>query len=263
MNRSVTVLMYHAVSDAPARDAGADPHYAVSREQFRRHLQVVAAAGARAASVLELLEQPQVRQRRVAFTFDDGHVSNADAAADLLAHGGAADFFVNPSTVGTRHHLSWAALRDMAEAGMSIQSHGQHHRYLDELSPREVEAELAESKREIEDRLGRPVTLFAPPGGRVAPGLGALAERLGYRAVCSSRVGLWQLGRGSWDVPRLAVLATTSTAQLRRWVEQSGWELAVRQLRYQVLAAAKRTLGNGGYERLRRVLLGGAGEGGR
>lgn len=262
MTKAVTVLMYHAVSDADGHSAGADAHYAVTREQFRRHLGLVASAGARPASVASLLAQPGAPGGRVGFTFDDGHASNAQAADDLAAHGGSADFFVNPSTVGTPNHLSWAALREMADAGMSIQSHGQHHRYLDELSPAEVEAELADSKREIEDRLGRPVTLFAPPGGRVAPGLGALAARLGYEAVCSSRVSLWQRDAGSWDVPRLAVLMSTSDAQLRRWVEQRAWELAARQLRYRVLAAAKGALGNGRYERLRRALLG-AGEGGR
>lgn len=260
---TVTVLMYHAVDDAAGQSAGADSHYSVSRARFRRHLELVSAAGSRAASVASLLAQPDTGSPRVGFTFDDGHASNADAAADLVAHGGSADFFVNPSTVGTPHHLSWAALRDMAAAGMSIQSHGQHHRYLDELSEREVEAELFDSKREIEDRIGRQVSLFAPPGGRVAPGLGELASRLGYQAVCSSRVSLWQRDAGTWDVPRLAVLASTTEVQLRRWIEQRTWELAARQLRYRVLAAAKSTLGNGRYERLRRALLGGAGEGGR
>ena len=260
--KAITVLMYHAVADAQGSE-GADPHYAVTRAQFRRHLELVAAAGARAASVESLIAQPELHGTHVGFTFDDGHASNADAAADLLAHGGSGDFFVNPSTVGTPHHLSWTALREMADVGMSIQSHGQHHRYLDELSPAEVEAELADSKREIEDRLGRPVTLFAPPGGRVAPGLGDVARRLGYQAVCSSRVSLWHRDAGRWDVPRLAVLTTTSDVQLRRWVEQRGWELAVRRVRYQVLTAAKRALGNGRYERLRSALLGSAGEGAR
>ena len=259
MTRTVTVLMYHAVGDEAGHTEGADAHYAVGSGQFRRHLECVRAAGGTAASVADLLGRPQAPGMRVGFTFDDGHVSNARAADDIAAHGGTADFFVNPSTVGTRHYLSWAELRDMASAGMSIQSHGQHHRYLDELTPQEVKAELGDSKREIEDRLGQPVTLFAPPGGRVAPGLGDIARRLGYHAVCSSRVGLWRRDHGAWDIPRLAVLQSTTDEQLQRWVEQRTWELAARQMRYRLLTAAKSALGNGRYERLRRVLLGGGG----
>lgn len=256
MSDAITVLMYHALARGDGRTEGADPHYAVSRAQFRRHLQMIGAAGKRVSSVAELLGAHRAQTGCVAFTFDDGHVSNAEAVEDLVAHGGSADFFVNPGMVGKRHHLSWTTLRAMADAGMSIQSHGQNHRYLDELCASEVEAELADSKREIEDRLGRAVAVFAPPGGRVVPGLGDLARRVGYRAVCSSRAGLWRPEGRTWDVPRMAVLASTSDTQLRRWVEQNALDLAVGALRYRLLGAAKGVLGNERYERFRRALLG-------
>jgi peptidoglycan/xylan/chitin deacetylase (PgdA/CDA1 family) len=191
----------------------------------------------------------------VAMTFDDGHASNAAAAEELAALGFSADFFVNPSTVGTAGYLSWDELKAMAAMGMSIQSHGYFHRYLDELTPDQVMSELVDSKREIENRIGQEVTVFAPPGGRTAAGMADVAARAGYSAVCTSRVGIWQVNASHWQIPRLAVLKSTTEAQFLRWIEKEWQEIAAQRARYVVLSSAKRLLGNRGYERLRLGLL--------
>lgn len=258
----VVVLMYHAVADQP--DAGADAHYSVSRTAYGEQLKRLADRGMRALHVAAVAALPAVPQAgqgggAVALTFDDGHASNAFAAEQLARHGWSADFFVNPSSVGQPHFLSWADLREMAAMGMSIQSHGQHHRFLDELTPHEVEAELADSKRAIEDQLGQQVAVFAPPGGRQSPNLADVAKRLGYRMVCTSRVGAWRLAGDAFDIPRLAVLASTSPQRFVSWIEQRRSEMLKQQLRYEVLASAKRLLGNGAYQRLRAGLLGSKG----
>mgnify|MGYP003575639539 CR=1 FL=1 len=255
MKHTVTVLMYHAVGDARGDCAGADPHYAVTSRQFEAHLALARAAGKGVRSVADLLREPALAATHVGFTFDDGHGSNGPAAERIARDGGSADFFVNPSQVGAPHYLGWADLRRMADAGMSIQSHGQDHRYLDEMSPDEVVAQVRDSKRHIEDRIGRPVTVFAPPGGRVAPNLRQAAQDAGYVSVCSSRVGLWHTADGAWDVPRLAVLQGTPDAQFDRWVRQDRWEVTRQRTRYALLTSAKRLLGNQGYERLRGRLL--------
>lgn len=258
MGKVVTVLMYHGVGDENGACPGADPHYAVSGPQFRSHLALAREAGLRVRSVRSVLDADPV-EPVVAFTFDDGHASNGPAAELIARDGGSADFFINPSSVGTPNYLGWSELRAMADAGMSIQSHGYHHRYLDDLSPAEVQDELVRSRQVIEDKLGRAVSLYAPAGGRMPSDMRQVAAKAGYQAVCSSRVGLWDLGGGAWDVPRLAVLDTTSDAQISRWMTQDWWEIANRRGRYLLLRSAKRMLGNQAYERLRGRFLPAAG----
>jgi len=255
MNSTVTVLMYHALGNECGACAGAEAHYTVTWRQFDSHLALTAQAGLRVSSVAQLLAAPADCAPSVAFTFDDGHGSNGPAAERIARVGGSADFFINPSRVGKPHNLGWSDLRSMADAGMSIQSHGQDHCYLNELSPAEVMAQLVDSKKAIEDQLGRPVTLFAPPGGRVTPNLRVVAARAGYAAVCSSRVGLWHTREGPWDVPRLAVLQSTSDTQLARWLGHDWWEITNRRARYLILTSARRLLGNHRYGRLRVRLL--------
>lgn len=247
----VSVLMYHAIVDDGEDTAGADLHYAVSRATFGHHIELARRAGLVVSSVRALLDSP--RDHAVAFTFDDGHASNAWAAEALHAAGASADFFVNSAHVGQRGFLDWAALRDMAAAGMSIQSHGHQHRYLDELDPSGVEDELRRSKQAIEDGIGRPVTLFAPPGGRVAPGLTELSKRLGYEAVCSSRVGVWR--GGAHEIPRFAILRSTTPQRTEGWIARRPREVLASTLRYELLRAGKGLLGNGAYDKLRAALL--------
>jgi peptidoglycan/xylan/chitin deacetylase (PgdA/CDA1 family) len=253
----VTVLMYHAMSGCahePDRPVdGADPYYAVTQSHFAEQLAMLAVSGQAPTSVQRLLQDGSTRG--VALTFDDGHESNAWAADLLAQRGGAADFFVNPSTVGTRHHLSWTELRSMAAAGMSIQSHGWSHRYLDELHVDQVHEELVRSKATIEDRLGQPVTLFAPPGGRQPRGFARLAQQAGYERVCSSRVDVWRVNKVTAEVPRVAVVDSTTAEQFWRWIVRDDGEFAHQRRRHRLLALAKRVLGNQRYDRLRARLL--------
>lgn len=255
MREKLTVLMYHALGTANGLRDTADPHYAVTEAAFARHLDAVREAGLRGSAIGPLLDGGAAAGV-VGLTFDDGHVSNLKAVDALAQRDFTAEFFVNPATVGTQGHLGWAELREMAAAGMSIQSHGFHHRYLDMLSPQDVMTELVDSRREIEDRMGRTVSVFAPPGGRAPAGLAEVAAEAGYRALCTSVAGVWHMADGAWCVPRLAVLASTTEERLLRWVRCDWRELATQRARHAVLSSAKRALGNARYERLRQTLLG-------
>ena len=119
--------MYHAVGVDGG--PGADPHYTVTAARFGEHIEACCCLGGGALSARDWLEGGA----GVIVTFDDGHESNHRVAFPaLVATGASADFFVNPAQVGTEGFATWAQLREMAAARMSIQSHGLDHRhYLD------------------------------------------------------------------------------------------------------------------------------------
>jgi peptidoglycan/xylan/chitin deacetylase (PgdA/CDA1 family) len=248
----VTVLMYHAVGDGVL--LAADPHYTVGLRDFDRQLGFIRARNLRATSVRSLLAQG-MREGSVAITFDDGHETNARAADSVAACGGTADFFVNPATIGSAGFLDWRALREMARSGHSIQSHGLSHRYLDELTEGEVRSELHDSKARIEDGIGQPVTIFAPPGGRVTAAVVRLVREAGYEALCGSAAALWRQPGSRGPIPRLAVTAGLDARRFERWIRQEYLEMARMRLRHAALLAAKGLLGNGPYERVRLALL--------
>jgi len=246
--------MYHALSDGGPTDPGQDPHYTIPKEAFARHLDM-AVAGGGARSARDWLDQRS--DAPFVLTFDDGHISNyALAYPELKRHGCNADFFVNPEHVGRPEFASWVHLREMAEGGMSIQSHSYSHRYLTALTPHELREELTRSKSAIEQAVGQPVTLLAPPGGRMPRKLGEIAREIGYRWILSSRPGQIHAGARGPILPRMAVTAQLDETTLRSWLQGDATALTRARVRYAALAGLKGILGDQRYERLRGRLLG-------
>jgi peptidoglycan/xylan/chitin deacetylase (PgdA/CDA1 family) len=252
----VVVLLYHAIA-SPRPGAVPDPHYTLPADRFERQLDAIVAAGGGSSAADGLRMESTVP---VLITFDDGRESDYASAFPLLVKRGLrADFFVNPARVGTPGYCGWSQLREMAMAGMSIQSHGWDHRYFTDLAPQALDEDLRRSRQEIEDRVGQPVTLVAPPGGRAPRGLVARALRQGYTHVLGSRPGRWRRADGSPDVPRFALTAVLADSSLQRWLSGDRVALARIVLRWRVLETAKHVLGDRAYERVRARLLGAPG----
>lgn len=250
MPASTIALMYHAIGEGAA--ANADPHYTVARERFARQLGHCARVGGAVVSARDWL----TGRPGVIVTFDDGDETNYRVAWPLLATLGAtADFFVNPAQVGTPGYATWAELREMSDAGMSIQSHGLDHRnYLTTLSPSRLRDELRRARLEIEEKIGQPVTLLAPPGGRAPPDLERVAREVGYAHVFGSNPGT--IGRDRRHTHgRFAVTAGLDQRTFESLLRGGSARLRA-QLRYTVLALAKRALGDDMYERTRARFTG-------
>lgn len=242
-------LMYHALTGPGSPDAGQDPHYSIAPPALEAHLALFASRGAVAVSARDWLGGAE----GTVVTFDDGHLSNYTLAFPrLVAQSARADFFVNPARVGSHGFADWPQLREMAAAGQSIQSHGWDHRYFTELPPAALREDLTRSRKAIEDAIGQPVTLLAPPGGRSPPGLAAFARSCGYSHVLGSQPGRLH-DRAAPLLPRMAVTASLDAATLEGWLQGRG--IARARLRYALLGLAKRVLGTRGYEHLRRRLL--------
>ncbi|MBN8739241.1 MAG: hypothetical protein BGP24_09275 [Lysobacterales bacterium 69-70] len=249
---STLALMYHAVGETAGGTA--DAHYRIGCEDLRHQLAACAAYGPLTSARSWLAGGDGV-----ILTFDDGDASHyAEALPLLLARHAQADFFVNPATVGQRGFVTWGQLREMAELGMSIQSHGYEHRYLTSLSPQELERSLLRARLTIEQQVGEPVRLLAPPGGRMPPDLGAIARDCGYSHVLCSRPGRVRRDAANGALPRLAVVAALPPAVLQRWLTGQG--LLRLRLRYAALDLAKRAVGDNAYESLRRRWLAAAAE---
>jgi peptidoglycan/xylan/chitin deacetylase (PgdA/CDA1 family) len=175
----------------------------------------------------------------------------------LHERGLTADFFVNPVNAGRPGFASWMQLREMSDAGMSVQSHGYTHTYFTHHDTPALRDELVRSKNEIEQRVGKPVTLLAPPGGRCPSRLEILARECGYEAVLDSVPGVFKRHAAPGRLPRVAITAGHQADEVVHWAKGGDAALRRHRLRYHALALAKRTLGDSRYERVRTALLGG------
>ena len=150
--------------------------------------------------------------------------------------------------------LDWPALREMAAAGMEIGSHSLTHPFMHRLSPADIRREFEESKRILEDGLGRPVTFASLPRGSAAPGMGGLIAALGYRAFCTSEPGLVSAATDPFAMPRIAIKRRTSAAFLRHVLAGRPLTLATLRSCHVVKRLGKRLVGADRWRRARVAL---------
>jgi len=105
----------------------------------------------------------------VSLTFDDGYLNHIVIARYLAALGVRATFFIITHLKEFEGKLLLSQyeefIAELAKLGHEVGSHTCTHRVLTELSQNELEKELRESKRYLEDVLGREVHGLAYPYG--------------------------------------------------------------------------------------------------
>jgi peptidoglycan/xylan/chitin deacetylase (PgdA/CDA1 family) len=197
------VLTYHHIGDGPE-------WYNVSAADFEHQLVYLRESGYVAVSVVQLADglegRTQLPPRPIVITFDDGYEDNFLAAFPILERQGMrGTFFVVTGKMGNADYMSWNQAREMNARGMELGSHTVNHYTLNEINLRELERELLTSRVMLENNLPASAPIFANPFGETAPAVVELLERTGYRAACSSVVGVNRPGENPYMIRRMSV----------------------------------------------------------
>ncbi len=102
----------------------------------------------------------------------------------------------------------------MQGAGMQIESHGPSHRDLTTLSKEEQLNELVESKKTIEEKLGKTVRHFCYPSGRYSEASLALVKSAGYETATTTKSGVASYTVSPYELPRLRIVNTTDFSSI-------------------------------------------------
>jgi peptidoglycan/xylan/chitin deacetylase (PgdA/CDA1 family) len=198
-HRRIAVLGYHKIG------ARADSHcswFYIPEDTFERQLRWVLDSGWQvigAGGFLDALAQPDsLGQNSVLLTFDDGYRSMRDGALEQLRRLGLpAVLFVPSGCIGGTNAFDagiepeeaicdWGDLAHLSEHGVSIQSHGVSHRRFSSLDETEMEREVGDSKRTLEDGLDHAVDMLSYPYGDCGKDRICSAQalrRAGYKAA--------------------------------------------------------------------------------
>lgn len=147
VGRSV-VVNFHGVGDPLRAFAPGEDAVWLTRAAFEAALDVVA---------------PRADVR---ITIDDGNVSDLTIAVPALhARRLTATFFLPAGLLGRPGFLDAAQARELADAGMTVGSHGMLHRAWTGVSQDELDREIVGARDQLEQILGRPVREAACPFG--------------------------------------------------------------------------------------------------
>lgn len=192
----VTGVCFHGVgAPGPAADAEAAGYF-IRRDVFLAVLD-------------ELTAHPEAD-----LTFDDGYASDVDIALPALAERGlSARFFPLAGRLGSPGHVDTGGVRALAEAGMTIGSHGMRHRSWRGLDARAEHEELGLARWLIADAAGTPVSSVACPFGGYDRRLLAALRGYGYTQVFTS--DRRRARAGDWLQPRYSIRGHDTLATVR------------------------------------------------
>lgn len=231
--QGLPVLVYHQLRESG--NTPADSLTAISLQHFEQQMRLLHDEGYTTLSsgdIVAYLQGKPFPENSVAIHFDDGWRSAKLAIPVLRRYGFKASFFIiaGAGEPEGSPHLTWAEILPIAQdAHYDMQSHSMTHPWKpgDTLpdwqagatpgkSAANVAWELAESRRQLEEKLGRPVPMFAWPKGYYNDALIAQAQQAGYTALFTVDGGLNQPGGDVLRIRRTMVDGRCGIAAFRQ-----------------------------------------------
>lgn len=220
----VPVLMYHYVDAEPPPVGRYADGLTVRTPDFIEEMDYLVDHGYHSVTLsdvyLAMAGMRALPDKPVALTFDDGGLDNYQVAFPLLRERRlTATFFVITKTVGGAGQMSWEQLREMADAGMSIQSHTVSHPDLPSASDGRLRSELVDSRTAIQQALGRPVYAVAYPAGSYDQRVVTAAKDAGYVMGVATSKGRGLSKEGIFEITRRRVQAFLPLVNFERLLD--------------------------------------------
>jgi|SRR5579883_2596917 len=190
-------------------------------------------------------------------TFDDGHITQLRNGAPVLQRFGCpAKFFVTVGWVGVDpEYFTWDDIREVHQLGYTIGTHGWSHKFFTQCSPKELERELVDSKKALEDTLGFPITTLSFPGGRHSKTVIDACAKAGYDEVYTSEAWAKPVGGPVKVFGRMVVTGDMTAERLVQLLNCNGRQPLASRIMGSSKATAKTILGDNLYYRIWSVLV--------
>jgi peptidoglycan/xylan/chitin deacetylase (PgdA/CDA1 family) len=218
----VPILMYHYVSYPPPDADRYRLDLSVTPDQFAAQLGWLRDNGYTTVSLddlyLALTEGYPLPPRPVILTFDDGYADAYDHAFRLLEqYDMVGTFFVVTEWIDQQRpgYLTWPQAREMAEAGMAIQSHSRTHPDLTNGCDYDcLVYQLLGSVQTIEAEIGVRPRFFCYPSGRYDPMVMEVLRQVDVVAAVTTQGGTLHVSDRPLELKRARVRGTTGLGEV-------------------------------------------------
>lgn len=164
-NKGIPVLMYHSIAYEKGNELR------IPKEKFREQMRFLKEKGYTTLTLDELYEffvnNSPVPEKSVVLTFDDGYVDNYTNAYPILKEFGfnAVVFIITNNIDNLKGYLTSDQIIELAKNGIEVQSHTVNHEKLSTLNYNKQLETLKNSKKFLENTLGRKISYIAYPYG--------------------------------------------------------------------------------------------------
>jgi peptidoglycan/xylan/chitin deacetylase (PgdA/CDA1 family)/energy-converting hydrogenase Eha subunit A len=218
----VPILMYHYVSSPAPTAERLRRDLSVEPLEFERQMRWLKDNGFTTISLGQLHDHlstgAPLPPKPVVLTFDDGHIEHYATVYPLLKSLGMTGTFFIVADYATFSYtnptyLSWQQAREMADGGMSIESHGRSHRDLRNRSFQFLVWEVLGSIEQIEAYTGQRPRFFCYPVGHYDDAIIRMLKSVDMRAAVTTEHGAEHRLSNGYTWRRLRVRYTTSMLQ--------------------------------------------------
>jgi peptidoglycan/xylan/chitin deacetylase (PgdA/CDA1 family) len=183
----VPILVYHALGEAPASEEY--PGLYVSEPEFEQQMAWLHSQGYEAVT----LDQAQdawyqggtLPAKPIVITFDNGYPEQVTFAPKVLSRYGWPGVLFEI----TEEHLRPFEIRPVIELGWEVDSHSATHPDLTELSGKELEYQVAASRRYLRRKFGIPADNFCYPSSEYDTATIAAVKEAGYVGAVTENAG--------------------------------------------------------------------------
>ncbi len=222
--KKAVILMYHNIN-VPPKNARI-PNLYVRPGMFRFQMAYLKTAGFQVMSIKDMLAAVAAgrpSQNMAAITFDDGYLDFFQNAYPVLKqYGYPSTVFIVSGLTGKENSwdsrkeniakplMDWKRIIEINRNGVEIGSHTKTHPELTRIRPEEQLAEIADSKKELEERLNRAVDTFCYPGGDHDDQVKEMVKKAGYRYAVSTQRGHVEPGFDPYALRRIPIKLITN-----------------------------------------------------
>lgn len=188
IDNNLLILNFHSIFRPDSKNKfHFDPVFSISEEKLIKCFEFIKNNYTNCCYWSDILIDKSKNKNQVALSFDDGHVSDYEIVVPLLKqYDFDACFFVVAENI-LNDKDAWNRTKKISDLGFTIGSHGFSHQKMTLLSINEQKNEMQESKRIIENCIGKEISLFAFPEGRYDKKLIKLGQNIGYKKMLTTQ----------------------------------------------------------------------------
>ena len=229
----VPVIMYHRVINN-AENEGVYGTY-IYEDMFKKHLQYLKDKNYTVITFKDLdkigwRNRFEKGKKYIILTFDDGYKDNYDLAFPILKE---FNFKATIFLMGSLTYNEWDVkaggerkfslmsvemIKEMQDYGIEFGAHTFNHPKLNTLSNEEIEHQIVDVKKPLEEKIGKEIITFAYPYGILNDYAKEMAKKADYTFALATDSGSVCLSDDLYQIRRIAIFPNTNLFSFKRKV---------------------------------------------